>query len=109
MFSVWIFALSDSGERTSRFRVLFGLPPSEPNPLLYCGRSGQSHFDFIVREYVEYYHEERPHQGIGNVLLTRRGEPENEDVDDEVPTLSMADIRCTTRLGGNLKSYTRAA
>lgn len=70
---------------------------------------GQSHFDFIVREYVEYYHEERPHQGIGNVLLSQRGEREHEDVDDEVTTLNMSDIRCKTRLGGILKSYSRAA
>jgi len=68
-----------------------------------------SHFDFIVREYVESYDKERPHQGIGNVLLSRRGEPESEDVDDEVTTLSTADIRCNTRLGGILKSYSRAA
>lgn len=65
---------------------------------------GSSHFDFIVREYVEYYHEERPHQGIGNVLLSRRNKPENEDVDDEVATLTMADISRKERLGGILKS-----
>ncbi|PQO25301.1 integrase [Blastopirellula marina] len=81
----------------------------EANSFLNCRGFGQSHFDFIVREYVEHYHEERPHQGIGNVLLSRRSEPENEDVDDEVTFLSMADIRCKTRLGGILKSYTRAA
>ena len=35
------------------------------------------HFDHIVSEYVAYYHERRPHQGIGNVRLTPpRGEPE---------------------------------
>ncbi|MBI1246746.1 transposase [bacterium] len=70
---------------------------------------GQSHFDFIVREYVAHYHEERPHQGIGNVLLLQRGEPECEGTDDEVPALSMADIQCQERLGGILKSYSRAA
>ncbi|PQO25111.1 hypothetical protein C5Y96_26790 [Blastopirellula marina] len=70
---------------------------------------GQSHFDYIVHEYIDHYHEERPHQGIGDLLLASRGEPDNEDVDDEVTTLSMADIRCKTRLGGILKSYTRVA
>ncbi|MBI1247500.1 hypothetical protein GC197_06585 [bacterium] len=58
---------------------------------------------------VEHYHEERPHQGIGNVLLLQRGEPECEGTDDEVPALSMADIQCQERLGGILKSYSRAA
>ncbi len=69
---------------------------------------GQSHFDYIVHEYVEHYHEERPHQGIGNVLLSRRGEPESEEA-KEVATLSMDDIRCKSRLGGILKHYYRAA
>ena len=70
---------------------------------------GSSHFDFIVREYVEYYHEERPHQGIGNVLLSRHDRPEGEDVSDDVPLLSMGDIQCKSRLGGILKHYYRAA
>jgi hypothetical protein len=27
---------------------------------------GGKNFDYLVREYVEHYHEERPHQGLGN-------------------------------------------
>ena len=30
---------------------------------------GLAHFDHIVREFVNYYHECRPHQGIGNRLI----------------------------------------
>jgi putative transposase len=31
---------------------------------------GETHFDYPVREYVEHYHEERPHQGLANRLIT---------------------------------------
>ena len=30
---------------------------------------GKTHFDYIVAEYVAYYHECRPHQGLDNKLL----------------------------------------
>src|SRR5262245_46954992 len=33
---------------------------------------GERHFDYLVREYVEHYHTERPHQSKGNVPLTGR-------------------------------------
>jgi putative transposase len=60
---------------------------------------GEKHFDFLVREFLEYYHEERPHQGLGNQLLS--GQPPPNDNDGE--------IRCRTRLGGLLKHYYRTA
>jgi len=28
---------------------------------------GEAHLNYLVRQYVEHYHTERPHQGIGNV------------------------------------------
>jgi putative transposase len=64
---------------------------------------GERHFDHLVREYVEHYHTERPHQAKGNVPLTGdwpepRGEPPPN-----------GEIDCRTRLGGLLKSYHRAA
>ena len=34
---------------------------------------GEKHLDYLVREYVEHYHTERPHQGLGNRLVI--GEP----------------------------------
>ena len=53
----------------------------------------------ICCEYVGYYHECRPHQGIGNRLI---GEPKT---DDEPPTVvSLDQIKCETRLGGLLKN-----
>ena len=53
---------------------------------------GEKHFDYLVREYVEYYHQERPHQGLGNRLIG--GEPPHEGT---------GKVQCRTRLGGLLK------
>ena len=49
-----------------------------------------------VSEFIEHYHTERPHQGIGNEWIERR-----EIVGD-------GDVECSERLGGILKSYRRA-
>ena len=69
---------------------------------------GMKHFDYIVGEFVAYYHDCRPHQGIGNVLLPRpRGKP-NDDEPDAVP-LNLETIKCERRLGGLLKHYYRDA
>jgi putative transposase len=59
---------------------------------------GEKHFDYLVREYVAHYHEERPHQGPQNRLLT--GEP---------PPAADGEVQCRTRLGGLLKHYYWAA
>ena len=63
---------------------------------------GEKHFDYLVSEYVEHYHTERPHQAKGNVPLT--GEwpaPEEAPPDGE--------ILCHERLGGLLRHYERRA
>ena len=74
---------------------------------------GREHFDYIVSEYLAYYHEHRPHQGIGNVLLPRLGEkPSDESTDEKVAItlpLDLAEIQCETRLGGLLRHYYREA
>ena len=59
---------------------------------------GTDHFDHLVEEYLEHYHEERPHQGLGNRLVVERAPPS-----DNGP------IVCSSRLGGVLKSYRREA
>lgn len=51
-----------------------------------------------VREYLLHYHHERPHQGIGNQLITPRAEP----IEADPP------VETTERLGGLLRSYKRA-
>jgi putative transposase len=67
---------------------------------------GTQHLNHLCREYVDYYHSDRPHQGVDNQLLIRRATPK-PDNDQGLPTLR--DIRCHARLGGLLKSYHRQA
>ena len=57
---------------------------------------GERHLEYVIREYMEHYHTERPHQGIGNEII-------------EPPPQSEGEIVCQERLGGLLKSYRRAA
>ena len=60
---------------------------------------GQRSLENAVREYVEHYHAERNHQGLGNQLI----EPRNE----HGAVAGM--IECYERLGGILKYYHRRA
>lgn len=66
------------------------------------------HFDFIVSSYVDYYHECRPHQGIGNVLLPKSGEKPCDDSADNF-ALDLSESKCEERLGGLLRHYREAA
>ena len=59
---------------------------------------GTKHLDYLISEYVEHYHHERPHQGIGNRPV----------MNDCFPTTG-GKINCETRLGGLLRHYHRAA
>lgn len=62
---------------------------------------GRKHLDHLVSEYVEHYHAERPHQGMGNRVLR-----------PPVPgsALGLAgSVVCQSRLGGLLRHYRRAA
>jgi putative transposase len=62
---------------------------------------GEKHFDYLVREYIEHYHTERPHQGLGNRVVTDDTPP--------APPNSNDIMLCRTRLGGLLKHYHRIA
>jgi transposase InsO family protein len=65
---------------------------------------GENHLRHILREYVEHYNRERPHQARGNVPLP--------DADSEEPPILKflsGGMRCRERLGGLLKHYYRAA
>ncbi|MCA9755803.1 MAG: integrase core domain-containing protein [Candidatus Eisenbacteria bacterium] len=88
------------------------LPPRSPNLNAHAERfvrsikeeclskaipMGERHLRWLVTEYVEHYHLERNHQGIGNALI------------DGSPTLGTGDIRCRERLGGLLRWYYREA
>ncbi|MGJ8637475.1 MAG: integrase core domain-containing protein [Phycisphaerales bacterium] len=56
------------------------------------------HLEYLISEYVEHYHHERPHQGIGNRPIMNDGY-----------TTTTGLIKCDTRLGGLLQHYYRAA
>jgi putative transposase len=60
---------------------------------------GERHLRRVVSEYVEHYHRERNHQGLGNRLIDRGA----ARVD------SSGQIECRQRLGGLLRYYERAA
>jgi transposase InsO family protein len=59
---------------------------------------GERHHRASVRAFVAHYHEERPHQGLGNVLIAPK-----------TTSLGHGPVRCRQRLGGMLKFYCRAA
>ena len=64
---------------------------------------GEQHFDYLVTEYVEHYHTERPHQARGNAPLTGDWlEPDGDPPD-------ATSIESRSRLGGVLKHYKRVA
>ncbi len=60
---------------------------------------GRKHLDYLVREFVDYYHRLRPHQGKDNELLLTSSSPQ--------PTEGK--VVCEERLGGLLKHYYRQA
>ena len=91
------------------------LPPRSPNLNAYAERwvrsvkeeclerlilFGENSLRHVLNEYVEHYHQERNHQGKGNVLLFPRSSPavENDGT-----------IQGCERLGGHLKYYEREA
>jgi putative transposase len=66
---------------------------------------GERHLRHILSSSVEYYHEHRPHQGLGNVLLADCGKSPPE-LSDIVP---LGTVTCCESLGGLLKHYERKA
>ena len=64
---------------------------------------GEKHLDYLVREYVEHYHAERPHQGLGNLRIGERAPP------IAAPAVDLAGVERRTRLGGLLSHYVRRA
>ena len=65
---------------------------------------GEAHLRLLLKEWLTYYHEFRPHQGLGNVPIS--GIPDGT----EHPIGFRRDhIVCHHRLGGLLKHYERKA
>lgn len=90
------------------------LPPRSPNLNSYLERFmrsakeeclsrliffGESSLRRAVTAYLEHYHVERNHQGLGNQLI----EPSSE------PPIVAGKIECRERLGGLLRYYHRSA
>ena len=91
------------------------LPPRSPNLNAFAERFvrsikfecldrmiffGEASLRRAITEYIEHYHVERPHQGIGNVV------PFPLEQADSPPRAGP--IICRERLGGLLRSYERA-
>jgi putative transposase len=89
------------------------LPPRSPNLNAYAERFvrtikesclermilfGESSLRRAMHEFVEHYHHERNHQGLGNRLIMKEG-----------PCLANGRIKCRRRLGGMLNFYYRQA
>jgi putative transposase len=73
---------------------------------------GTHHLDHLGAEYLTHCHEERPHQSLENEPLVKpkkRGRPATKQgkIEDEI--VPLAEVRCSKRLGGLLKSYIRRA
>lgn len=100
--------LKDEGVRLLR------LPPKSPNLNAYAERFmrslkeecldrmiffGEAALRHAVRDFLEHYHRERNHQGLGNRLIDPQ--PETAHVAGE--------IECRQRLGGMLRYYYRSA
>jgi len=59
---------------------------------------GEPHFRAAIRAFIRHYHEERPHQGLGNALIA-----------PTTTVIGTGPVRCRERLGGLLKFYYREA
>jgi putative transposase len=64
---------------------------------------GERHLLYILSTWLDYYHQYRPHQGLGNVVL---GEWHQSHIPDP---LASDDVACREWLGGLLKHYERKA
>lgn len=73
---------------------------------------GERHLNYLVSQFVDYYHRRRPHQGKDNEVLVRRGrrrKPHAPHPPAENDVVPLAEVRCESRLGGLLKHYYRQA
>jgi transposase InsO family protein len=59
---------------------------------------GEQHLHATVQAFMHHYHEERPHQGLGNELIAHT-----------TSVIGTGPIGCRERLGGLLKFYYREA
>jgi putative transposase len=67
---------------------------------------GERHLRELVREYVTHYHQERPHQGLGNRVIAAE---QLRATNDDGPSGAVGAVRRHERLGGLLSYYPRDA
>jgi putative transposase len=126
------FLIHDRDSKFSAaFRRLFGsaeirclrTPPLAPDANAFCEawigalkRECLNHFlcfslghlDHISQEYVRFYNEHRPHQGLDNLTIPIAAtESQVESASQDIPPPER--IRCQRMLGGLLRHYYRAA
>jgi DNA-binding protein Fis len=70
---------------------------------------GEKHLRHLLKEFLEHYHDERPHQSLGNRPPNRPAGHEEEAVIPFVKESRSSKVVCRERLGGLLKSYSRIA
>jgi hypothetical protein len=68
---------------------------------------GERHLRHLLKQYLEHYNTERPHQAKGNVPLAEADREESSVV--RLPTVPTGEVRCRERLGGLLRHYHRDA
>jgi putative transposase len=61
---------------------------------------GEAHLRHLLKEWLTYYHEHRPHQGLGNVPIESR-----LPTSDRLERFSSDELVCHVQLGGLLKRY----
>ena len=90
---------SAAGQITSWNGSIDAKPQISGNNLVWQAKDDGSDYElrYVINEYMEHYHTERPHQGIGNTII------------EPLPQPKEGKIVCQERLGGLLKSYRRAA
>ena len=59
---------------------------------------GERHLRAAVRAFVDHYHQERPHQSLGNARIAPK-----------TTSIGTGPVRCRERLGGVLRFYYREA
>jgi putative transposase len=64
---------------------------------------GQRHLTYLIEEYLAHFHEQRPHQGLGN------RPPNSVELPTEIRQFEPGQFVCRERLGGVLKHYERVA
>lgn len=117
------FAGFDAALKCQRVNVLKG-PVAAPNCRAFVERFigtvrrectdhflffGLTHLDSVLKTWLGFYHQLRPHQGIENELLLRPKNSGRPKIHVAKEGIALADIRCEQQLGGLLKSYSRKA